>query len=285
MTEVISMINFYYKYYQQLLTSVQHVRAQTICICTLHIYCILYVYTEIIHFLKRGVHPFLSGKIELLSKHGFGGRDGGRYFPNSPSQQNQSSLRPGICYNQHKDSGRPSAPWCQKRACRTGEKENLRWDTGQVRVAKAEASARGTPFFQSLGHCAVLAVRVDPWPPAAQPSGCGTSAKGLPGLLTHRDEGGPFCTPRSHLRFQATARPRSQSPVRPLATHPAASGQKLKRRFHCPLPASWTNQSLRHPGGPPPSHFQFVKETEVLFLKGGTGDLIPGELEREHILE
>ena len=87
------------------------------------------------------------------------------------------------------------------------------------------------------------------------------------------------------LGFQATARARSQSPVRPLATHPAASRQKLKRRFHCPLPASWTNQSLRQSGGPPLSHFQFVKETEVLFVKGGAGDLIPGELEREHILE
>ena len=65
-------------------------------------------------------------------------------------------------------------------------------------LRRRKASARGTTSFQSLGHCAVLAVRVDPWPPAAQPSGCGTSAKGLPGLPTHRDEGVPFCTPRSH---------------------------------------------------------------------------------------
>lgn len=131
---------------------------------------------------------------------GVGGRDSGRCIPNSPSQQDQSSLRPGICYNRHKDSGRPFEPWRQKRACRTREKENLAWDRDLGGVARAAAGARATLCFLLPGHNTISAVREDAGPTADRPLGRGTSAKRLPGLWAHRDVGDPFCTTLSPYR-------------------------------------------------------------------------------------
>lgn len=86
-------------------------------------------------------------------------------------------------------------------------------------------------------------------------------------------------------RFKVTTSPGSLSPARSRATHPAASGQKQKGRFHGPLPASWTNQSLRHSGGPPPSHFHLLKRQKCGFQRMIQGDVILGGLEWGHILE
>lgn len=146
------------------------------------------------------------------------------------------------------------------------KKENLRWDTGQSALRRRGQRPGNTflpvprPLRSPCGSSG------DPWPPAAQPSGWGTSRKGLPGLLTHRDEGGPFCTPRSHLRFQTTARPRSQSP----AARPSPRRLRTKREvFHCP---SCAGCRACHPEAAP-SNFNYW--TRSVISKGGMVMRIP----------
>lgn len=173
------------------------------------------------------------------------GRDAGRHILNSPSRQHQSSLRPGICYNQHKDSGRPFEPWRRKQACRTGEKEKLGWDRGLGRVARAAAGAQVSPFLQLQGHRAVTAVRVGLGPTAAQLLGHGAFAKKLPGPLTHPDEEAPFCNPVPTPATWSKCASRVLKPFSALASHPAAPDSN--RRAILPPSSSQEGQSEPSP--------------------------------------
>lgn len=168
------------------------------------------------------LNSFFQAKMSSFPNIVGRGRDAGSHIPNSPSRQHQSSPRPGICYNQHKDSGRPFEPWRRKRACRTGEKEKLGWDRGLGRVARAAAGAQVSPFLQLRGQRAVSAVRVDLGPTAAQLLGRGAFAKRLPGPLTHPDEGDPFCNPVPTPATWSKGTSRVLKPPSALASHPAA---------------------------------------------------------------
>lgn len=105
-------------------------------------------------------------------------------------QQNQSSLRPGICYNQHKDSEGPLRHDARNEPAEQGKREStLRY--GPSPRCESGGQRPGTPFFQSRPLRSPLRFEWTPGPrgPAVR---VGHLRKGLPGLLTHRDEGVRF---------------------------------------------------------------------------------------------